>query len=167
MWVAQCCLRAPQQLGRATWHECACALAGGRRKSGALFSELGVVMVLHPAALASVPFGVVLVRVRVRSQVPSCWENFSRRASEGCDRPTSERLRRKSAPSQHQAQTTGHLPCAATPRAHTHTHATRLDQAAEAPANSTAPPTAPFPDAQALMYGTFCVPRRCKLVVGK
>ena len=27
----------------AAWHECACALAGGRRKAGALFSELGVV----------------------------------------------------------------------------------------------------------------------------
>ena len=42
MWVAQCCLRAPQQLGRATWHDCTCALAGGRRKAGALLSELGV-----------------------------------------------------------------------------------------------------------------------------
>ena len=44
LWGAQCCLRAPQQLGRAAWHECACALAGGRRKAGALLTELGVVM---------------------------------------------------------------------------------------------------------------------------
>ena len=58
---------------------------------------------------------------------------FACRASEGCDRPTSKRLRGTSAPSQHQAQRTVHLPCAAPPRAHTHTHATRLDKAAEAP----------------------------------
>ena len=40
---AKCCLRALQQLGRAAWHECACTLAGGRHKAGALLSELGVV----------------------------------------------------------------------------------------------------------------------------
>ena len=44
LWGAQCCFRAPQQLGRAAWHECACALAGGRREAGALYSEFGVVM---------------------------------------------------------------------------------------------------------------------------
>ena len=60
----------------------------------------------------------------------------------------------------HNAQRAVRLPCAGPPRAHTHTHATRLDQASETPANSTAPPTAPFPDAQAQMYGTFCVPHR-------
>ena len=42
---AQCCLRVPQQLGRAAWNEYACALVGGLRKTGALFYEFGVVMV--------------------------------------------------------------------------------------------------------------------------
>ena len=32
----------PGFLGYCAWHECACALAGGRRKAGALFSELCV-----------------------------------------------------------------------------------------------------------------------------
>ena len=79
--------------------------------------------------------------------------------------PTSERLRRTSTPP-HNTKLREQCACLAPPpRERTRTLMPR--GSTKLPANSTAPPTAPFRDAQALMYGTFFVPQRCKAVVGE